>query len=116
MFAVRQILLRRRAETLALAYGEHGVSSDVLALSFTELPASRARGNSPLSVGWSRLGRLARWLWVVPAGFALASFAWVLASESLRDDAPRFLYSLSALVLVGACIFLLRSSRERLAV
>jgi hypothetical protein len=115
VFAVRQILLRRRAETLARAYGEYGVSGDILALSFTELPASRARGNSPLSVGWSRLGRLAGWLWVVPAGFALASFAWVLASESLRDDAPRFLYALSALVLVAACIFLLRSSRERLA-
>jgi hypothetical protein len=81
---------------------------------FTELPASRHRGKSDSPSLGERSRAIVGWLWVFPAGLAIASFVWVLASKSLSGEAPRFLYSLSALVLAAACLFLLRSSRERL--
>jgi hypothetical protein len=113
LFAVRQVLLRRRAATLASAYRDAGVSNDILEVCFMELPRSRDHEKNAVRPAWAQARRFAGWLWVVPAGFAIASFAWVLASKSLSGDAPRLLYSLSALVLAAACVFLLRSSRER---
>lgn len=113
VFAIRQVLLRRRAATLAGVYRELGVSAHILDVYFTELPATRDRAEDSSRPVWGRVRRHAGWLWVVPAGFAIASFAWVLGSKSLGGEAPRLLYSLSAVVLVVACLILLRSSRER---
>jgi hypothetical protein len=113
LFAVRQVLLRRRAATLEQAYRELGVSARVLAVYFTELP-ERSDHVETARARFSQVRRFAGWLWVIPAGFAITSFACVLASKSLGGEAPRLLYSLSAVVLVMACLFLLRSSREPL--
>lgn len=114
VFALRQVLLRRRAATLAQTYRELGVSARVLAVYFTELPAARDDDDTFSRSAFWRMRRFAGWLWVIPVGFAMMSFAWVLASKSLGGEAPRLLYSLSALGLVMACLILLRSSRERL--
>ena len=111
VFAVRQVLLRRRAGTLADAYRELGVSARILAVYFTELPAVRDDRENTARPTRVLMRRLAGWLWVIPVAFAVASFAWVLASKSLSNEAPRFLYSLSAVVLVVACFILLHSSR-----
>jgi hypothetical protein len=113
-FLVRQVLLRRRAAILAQAYRALGVSDEMLDVYFSELPASSNREVTGSPSVWARSRAFAGWIWVVPAGFAIASILWVLASKSLSGDAPRFLYSLSALVLAAACVFLLRSSHGRL--
>jgi hypothetical protein len=112
-FAVRQILLRRRAATLAEAYRKFGASEEILAVCFTELRGTRTDEFAGERVPWSLVRRFAEWLWAIPVAFAVASFAWVLTSKSLGDEAPRLLYLLSALGLVVACVLLLRSARER---
>ena len=112
-FAGRHILLRRRAAALAGAYRELGLSNRILDVYFTELPAigntQRPPGRLAEKVSSRRLAGL--W-WVVPAGFAVVSFGWVLASKSLGGEAPRTLYALAALILVVACILLLRLGDE----
>jgi hypothetical protein len=113
MFAFRQMLLRRRAEVLASAYSQLGLSDNILEVCFTDLPGPMqgelslnpaARAKSP----WRFVGLL----WVVPTGFAVTSFVWILASKSLNDQAPRLLYLASALVLAATCLLVLRFSHN----
>jgi hypothetical protein len=38
------------------------------------------------------------------------SYAWILASQSLREQAPRVWYLFSAIAAAGACLFLLSTN------
>lgn len=112
-FAGRHILLRRRAAALADAYRELGLSNRILDVYFTELPAAESGQRTPGRLAEKVSSRrLAGLWWVVPASFAVVSFGWVLASKSLGGEAPRTLYAVAALILVVACILLLRLGEE----
>ena len=89
------------------------MSNRILDISFPELPAAGSGQRTP-GVLAERISsrRLAGLWWVVPAGFAVVSFGWVLASKSLGGEAPRTLYAVAALILVVACILLLRLGDE----
>jgi hypothetical protein len=107
MFAVRQLLLRRRSAALATAYRELGISNETLALCFPDVAPTPAGESTPVRSLWSRSrDRMGSLLWVVAVGLAVTSFGWILASKSLGAEAPRLLYLCSGAVLIGACLFL----------
>jgi hypothetical protein len=111
MFAFRQLLLRRRARILAIAYGQLGLSNNILEVCFADLPEPVQSERSLNPSAWARSPRrFVGLLWLVPTGFAATSFVWVLASKSLSGQAPRLLYLASALVLAATCVFTLRFS------
>lgn len=105
MFAIRQLLLRRRALALAGIYRRFGLSPEILALYFPELPATRPVAAQPAERQDLRR-RFVMLGWLAPVALVGVSFAWVLVSASLGAEAPRLLYLVSALVLAVACGFL----------
>jgi hypothetical protein len=109
IFAVRQWMLRREALALSAAYRELGVAEQVLGVCFDD---ARGRGIERRSSGarfsaW--ITRLADLVWIVPAALTLVSFGWILSSKSLVEYAPKGVYVLAGIVLVGACVFLIRA-------
>lgn len=107
IFAFRQWTLQRRAASLASIYGQLGLSNDILEVYFTDLPNSK-RGEANLKIGKPR--RFEWLLWLLALGLVVMSYAWILASQSLHEQAPRVWYLFSAIAAAGACLFLLSTN------